>query len=101
MSPEYARNAAHRQCGALIDEDALIAATRAGRIAGAGLDVTTLNPIPAESPLWDLPNTIVTPHIATESVKLSDAAGDSWCENVRRFSENLPLLGIVDRQAGY
>ena len=87
--------------GALIDEDALIAAMRSGRIAGAGLDVTAVDPIPANSPLWDLPNTIITPHIATESVKLSDAVVDFWCENLRRFAENQPLLGVVDRRAGY
>jgi len=87
--------------GALIDEPALIAAMRAGRIAGAGLDVTTVDPIPRESPLWDLPNTIITPHIATESVKLSDAVVDFWCENLRRFAENQPLLGVVDRRASY
>ena len=87
--------------GALIDEDALIAAMRAGRIAGAGLDVTTRDPIPAGSPLWDLPNTIITPHVATESVKMSDAVVEFWCENLRRFAENQPLLGVVDRRAGY
>jgi phosphoglycerate dehydrogenase-like enzyme len=87
--------------GALVDEDALIAAMRSGRIAGAGLDVTTGDPIPRESPLWDLPNTIITPHIATESVKMSDAVVDFWCENVRRFAENQPLLGVVDRHTGY
>jgi phosphoglycerate dehydrogenase-like enzyme len=87
--------------GALIDEDALIAALRANRIAGAGIDVTTVDPIPKESPLWDLPNIIITPHIATESVKLSDAVVDFWCENLRRFAENQPLLGVVDRRTGY
>ena len=87
--------------GALIDEDALIATLRAGGIAGAALDVTTQDPIPKDSPLWDLPNTIITPHIATESVKLSEAVVDFWCENVRRFAENQPLLGVMDRQAGY
>jgi phosphoglycerate dehydrogenase-like enzyme len=87
--------------GALIDEEALIAAMRAGRIAGAGLDVTKEDPIPKESPLWDMPNTIITPHIATESVKLSDSVVDFWCENVRRFAGNEPLLGVMDRQAGY
>lgn len=87
--------------GALIDEDALIATMRTGGIAGAALDVTTRDPIPKESPLWDLPNTIITPHIATESVKLSEAVVDFWCENVRRFAENKPLLGLMDRQAGY
>lgn len=87
--------------GALIDEDALIAAMRSGRIAAAGLDVTTVDPIPKDSPLWDLPNTIITPHIATESVKMSDAVVDFWCENLRRFAEDQPLLGVVDRRAGY
>jgi phosphoglycerate dehydrogenase-like enzyme len=87
--------------GALIDEAALIAAMRAGRIAGAGLDVTTEDPIPKENPLWELPNTIITPHIATESVRMSDAVVDFWCENVRRFAQNEALLGMMDRQAGY
>jgi D-2-hydroxyacid dehydrogenase (NADP+) len=87
--------------GALIDEAALIAAMGAGKIAGAGLDVTSQDPIPKDSPLWDLPNTIITPHIATESVKLSDAVVDFWCENVRRFAGNEVLLSVVDRQAGY
>lgn len=87
--------------GALVDEEALIAAMRAGRIAGAGLDVTAVDPIPPESPLWDLPNTIITPHVATESVKMSDAVVDFWCENVRRFAEDQALLGVVDRRAGY
>src|SRR5262245_48346758 len=87
--------------GALIDEDALIAAMRAGRIAGAGLDVTTVNPIPGDSPLWDLPNTIITPHIATESVKLSDAVVDFWSESLRRLAENRPLVAGGNRRASY
>jgi len=87
--------------GALIDEEALVAVLQADGIAGAGLDVTIADPIPSSSPLWDLPNTIITPHIATESVKLSDAVVDFWCENVRRFAENQPLLGVVDRRKGY
>ena len=87
--------------GALIDEDALMAALQSGRIAGAGLDVTTNDPIPAESPLWDLPNIIITPHIATETLQMSDAVVDFWCENVRRFADDEPLLGLMDRQAGY
>lgn len=87
--------------GALIDEAALIEAMHAGRIAGAGLDVTTEDPIPKESPLWTMPNTIITPHIAVESVKLSESVVDFWCENVRRFAENERLLGVMDRHAGY
>jgi D-2-hydroxyacid dehydrogenase (NADP+) len=87
--------------GALVDEAALSASLRAGAIAGAGLDVTAEDPIPKESALWELPNTIITPHIATESVELSGAVVDFWCENVRRFAQNEALLGVMDRQAGY
>jgi phosphoglycerate dehydrogenase-like enzyme len=87
--------------GALIDEDALIAAMRSGSIAGAGLDVTMHDPIPADSPQWDLPNVIITPHIATETLEISEAVVDFWCENVRRFADHEPLLGLMDRQAGY
>jgi len=87
--------------GALIDEAALGAALRAGKIAGAGLDVTSEDPIPKESALWDLPNTIITPHVAVESVKLSEAVVDFWCDNVRHFAQGGALLGLVDRQAGY
>ena len=87
--------------GALVDEAALVAAMRAGKIAGAGLDVTADDPTPKDSPLWDLPNTILTPHIATESIKLSDAVVEFWCENIRRFAEQQPMLGVVDRVKGY
>ena len=50
--------------GSTVDEEALMAALTQGRLAGAGLDVTAVEPLPAESPLWDAPNTIITPHVA-------------------------------------
>ncbi len=50
--------------GATVDEEALVAALREGRLAGAALDVTETEPLPAESPLWDAPNVIITPHVA-------------------------------------
>lgn len=87
--------------GALIDEDVLIAAMRAGSIAGAGLDVTAHDPVPEDSPLWDLTNTIITPQIPTETLQMSDAVVEFWCENVRRFADNEPLPGLMSRQAGY
>jgi phosphoglycerate dehydrogenase-like enzyme len=63
LLPDHARfvNAGR---GATVDEDALVAALRAGTLAGAALDVTETEPLPAESPLWDAPNLILTPHVA-------------------------------------
>lgn len=87
--------------GGLVDQDALIAALQSGLIAGAGLDATAVEPLPAESPLWAMPNVIITPHIAGGRGKAMDRAFDIIGENIRRFVEGEPLLGIVDRQARY
>ena len=72
-------------------------------VAGAGFDVLTTEPPKNGNILLDptIPNLIITPHVAVESVKLSEAVVDFWCENVRRFAENETLLGVMDRQAGY
>ncbi len=87
--------------GRLVDEDALIGALRAGRLGGAGLDATVVEPLPPESPLWTLPNVIITPHIAPARDRFNVQMADFWRENIRRFAEGEPLLGAVDRQAGY
>ncbi|MFN8514123.1 MAG: D-2-hydroxyacid dehydrogenase [Chloroflexia bacterium] len=87
--------------GGLVEEDALIAALQEGQIAGAGLDVTAIEPLPAESPLWALPNVIITPHVANGGDRSSDQVLAFICENIRRFAEGEPLLGIVDRHARY
>ena len=73
---------------------------RAGRIAGAGLDVRpwTLSPGKAR---YGTAQHHHTPHYHRVGEKLSDAVVDFWCENLRRFAENQPLLGVVDRRAGY
>ena len=87
--------------GELVDESSLIQALESGTIAGAGLDMTATVPLDEGSPLWDFPNVIITPHIATETVQMSQDVVDFWCENIRRFAESEPLLGLVDREAGY
>ena len=87
--------------GALVDEDALVVALRGGKIAGAGLDSVTNEPLAPESPLWDLPNVIITPHISPGRDRFAERMVDFWCENIRRFGEGEPLLGAVDRVAGY
>ena len=87
--------------GGLVDEAALVAALKEGRLAGAGLDATAVEPLPADSPLWDLPNVIITPHISPGRDRVGGALVDFWCENIRRFTEGEPLRGVVDRQARY
>lgn len=87
--------------GRLVAEEALIEALRANRIAGAGLDATAVEPLPTDSPLWGLPNVIITPHVAPARDRLNEHMVDFWCENIRRFAEQSPLQGLVDRHAGY
>ena len=87
--------------GGLIDETALIEAMNAGVIGGAGLDTVALEPLHADSPLWDLPNTIITSHVAAFTDGLGKEMANFWIENMRRFAENEPLLGTVHRHEGY
>lgn len=87
--------------GRLVDEEALIAALQAGRIAGAGLDATAIEPLPAESPLWGMPNVIITPHISPGRDRIGGEIVAFWCENIRRFAEGKPLHGNVDRRVRY
>jgi phosphoglycerate dehydrogenase-like enzyme len=87
--------------GHLIDEAALLDALRAGQIAGAGLDAFAIEPLAPTSPFWELPNVIITPHTSAVTDRLGDHFVDFWAENIRRFAEDRPLLGVVDRAAGY
>jgi len=87
--------------GSIIDQDALIRELSSGRLGGAGLDVTTPEPLPADSPLWRLPNVIITPHTSGSSPKLMERAVPLWVENLRRFLNGDDLLNQVDVDAGY
>ena len=87
--------------GSIIDQDALIAALQTGRLGGAGLDVTTPEPLPGDSPLWDLPNVIITPHTSGSSPKLMERAVALWIDNLNRFLAGDPLRNVVDLDAGY
>lgn len=82
--------------GELVDEDALAEACRSGRLAGAGLDVTKVEPLPAESPLWQLPNVVITPHIAGGGYDTSDRLLDMVDDNLRRYTTGGPLKRVVD-----
>ena len=87
--------------GKLVDDDAVIAALRDGRLGGAALDVFSEEPLDPSSPYWDLPNVIVTPHT-------SGAMQDYWtplvalfADNLRRFERGESLRNVVDKVAGY
>jgi phosphoglycerate dehydrogenase-like enzyme len=87
--------------GAIVDEPALIAALREHRIGGAALDVFAVEPLPADSPLWDLDNVIVTPHVSNSSPRVRERSLALVVENVRRFKAGEPLLNVVDPAVGY
>jgi phosphoglycerate dehydrogenase-like enzyme len=87
--------------GVLVDEKALIKALQDRKIGGAALDVFEEEPLSAESPLWDLENVIITPHQAGISHKLWERQYKLFSENLRRFEKGAPLLGLVDKKAGY
>jgi len=80
--------------GATVDEDALIASLASGSIAGAALDVTRVEPLPPESPLWDLPNVIITPHAAGGRPL---GAAELITENLRAFRSGHPLRNVMER----
>jgi phosphoglycerate dehydrogenase-like enzyme len=87
--------------GPLIEDKALIDALRAKRIAGAALDVFAEEPLQKDSPYWDLPNVLITPHTAAVTAKLWDRHYQQISANLRRFLAGEPLEGVVNKQLGY
>jgi phosphoglycerate dehydrogenase-like enzyme len=87
--------------GPVVDEAALVEALRRGQIAGAGLDVYEQEPLPADSPLWQMENVIISPHVAGFTPKYDERASDLFAENLRRYLAGEPLLNLVNRERGY
>jgi phosphoglycerate dehydrogenase-like enzyme len=87
--------------GRLVDERALLAALRDGRIGGAILDTFREEPLAPTSPFYDLPNVIVTPHTSWSSGRVLDRSVELFCDNLRRYAAGEPLLNVVDPNAGY
>ena len=87
--------------GRLVDDRALIRALGEDRIGGVALDTFRDEPLPQASPLWELPNVIVTPHTSWSSGRVLDRSIDLFCDNLRRFRAGEPLRNVVDRTAGY
>ena len=80
---------------------ALVEAIRQGQIAGAALDVFETEPLPADSPLWQMEQVIISPHVSGFTPRYDDLASDLFAENLRRYVAGEPLLNLVDRERGY
>lgn len=87
--------------GGVLDHGALVEALGSGWIAGAALDVYPVEPLPQGSPLWELPNLILSPHVAGTSGLYLDRATELFAENLRRYVANEPLLNRYDPKLGY
>lgn len=87
--------------GAQVDEAALIEALRTRRIAGAALDVFEREPLPPDSPLWDVENLLITPHVAGLTDKVWHRHYELFSDNLRRYLARQPLRFVVDKQKGY
>jgi len=87
--------------GKIVNTDALIEALNSGKLAGACLDVTDPEPLPADHPLRSFPNVIITPHVAGVSEVTVQRGTVMLRENMRRFGAGEPLLNVVDKQVGY
>jgi phosphoglycerate dehydrogenase-like enzyme len=82
--------------GGVVDEPALTDALRDRRIAGAVLDVFATEPLPADSPLWTLPNVLVTPHAAAVSPRENERITELFADNLRRYLDGRPLRNVVE-----
>ena len=87
--------------GKLFDDMALVRALREGWIAGAGLDVFPEEPPPSSHPIFDCPNVVMTMHTSGWSPDRQKRLVELFAENIRRYTEGLPLLNVVDKKLGY
>lgn len=87
--------------GPVVVEQDLVSALQSGQLAGAGLDVTEVEPLPVGSPLWDMQNVIITPHVGAQSLRRADDTTNLVCENLRRYFAGRTLLNVVDKRLGY
>jgi phosphoglycerate dehydrogenase-like enzyme len=83
--------------GVIVDLADLTAALQAGEIAGAGLDVFEVEPLPPGHPLWQMPNVIITPHCAAASARVPERHLETLLDNLRRFASGQALRNVVDK----
>ncbi len=87
--------------GSVVDEPALIEALRGGHLAGAALDVFATEPLPADSPLWDMPNVLVTPHSMSTDTTENERLTTLFADNLCRYVAGEPLRNVIDKVRGY
>jgi phosphoglycerate dehydrogenase-like enzyme len=87
--------------GPVVDELALVDALHQEKIGGAGLDTFETEPLPEDSPLWRMPNVIITPHTAGTTPRYWQRATALFCDNLARYLDGKPLRNVVSREAGY
>ncbi len=87
--------------GKVVDEDALIAALRSGKLAAAGLDVTYTEPCPPDSPLWTEPNVVLTAHTAGGSQHIQARTMRLFIDNLHRYVKGESLINVADKEKGY
>lgn len=87
--------------GGVVKQDDLVTALEQGLIKGAGLDVFDQEPLSEASPLWDMPNVIITPHLAALSPNYLDRAIKLFADNLSRFIQNKEMLNVIDKEKGY
>lgn len=87
--------------GGTVEEPALVQALQSGQIAGAGLDVFATEPLPPDSPLWEMPNVIITAHYSGETPLYDERALEIFLDNLERYSRGQPMRNVVDKKRGY
>jgi len=87
--------------GSVVDTDSLVRALSTGHLGGAGIDVVDPEPLPVDSPLWELDNVIVSPHVGAQSPLRIPTTIELFCDNLNRYRTGDPLLNLVDKELGF
>lgn len=87
--------------GPTVREADLVQALQSGHLGGAGLDVAEVEPLPADSPLWEMSNVMISPHVGAQSARRVDDTTDRICENLRRYLAGEPLIDLIDKPLGF
>ena len=87
--------------GGIVDETAVVEGLRSGSIAGAGFDAVETEPLPDDSPLWDMPNVLISPHVSGDSPQTWERRYRIFKDNLARYLRGDPLLHICDKRAGF